>query len=389
MVKTSFGDNTIMSILIGADIVPTEANKEYFASGNMVPVLGGKLMGLLSQVDYRVFNLETPLFNNSSPIKKMGPTLRADLESVKGLLAIKANLLTLANNHIMDHGERGLFSTLNVLKENHICSLGAAGNLPDARMPFEVQVKNKNVAFYACAEHEFSIASANHPGANPFDVFESFDEVSALKKKNDYVVVLFHGGKEYYRYPSPLLQKICRKFIENGADLVVCQHTHCIGCEEKYLNGTIVYGQGNFIFDSLKTPETETSLLIKLNDNFEIEYVPLEKYGCGVRLACDESARQILSNFMKRSEQIQHPGFVDDEYEVYAKKMLMKKYLLACSGYYHKTWMRLLNRFTGYRLTEFFVKRSFTQKELLALRNFIECEAHRELFLTGLKIENH
>ena len=60
---------------------------------------------------------------------------------------------------------------------------------------------------------------------------------------------IINGGKEHYRYPSPDLQKICRKFIDKGADLVVCQHSHCIGCEEKYNHGTIVYGQWNFLFD--------------------------------------------------------------------------------------------------------------------------------------------
>lgn len=40
-------------------------------------------------------------------------------------------------------------------------------------------------------------------GANPFDVLESFDDVQALKEHCDYVIVLYHGGKEFYRYPSP------------------------------------------------------------------------------------------------------------------------------------------------------------------------------------------
>lgn len=65
----------------------------------------------------------------------------------------------------------------------------------------------------------------------------------------DYTIVLYHGGKEHYRFPSPNLQKYCRKFIEKGANIVICQHSHCIGCEENYKNGKIIYGQGNFLFD--------------------------------------------------------------------------------------------------------------------------------------------
>jgi poly-gamma-glutamate synthesis protein (capsule biosynthesis protein) len=97
-----------MSILIGADIVPTESNKAYFDSGNMQDVMGGDLLDLLNQVDYRIFNLECPLVDAESPIQKCGPNLRADVSTVKGLKSIGVDLLTLANNHIMDHGNAGL-----------------------------------------------------------------------------------------------------------------------------------------------------------------------------------------------------------------------------------------------------------------------------------------
>lgn len=64
--------------------------------------------------------------------------------------------------------------------------------------------------------------------------------------------MLYHGGKEYYRYSSPNLQKTCRKMTEKGADLVLCQHSHCIGSYEEYNDSTILYGQGNFIFNMKK-----------------------------------------------------------------------------------------------------------------------------------------
>lgn len=91
------------------------------------------------------------------------------------------------------------------------------------------------------------------------------------------MIVLYHGGKEQYRYPSPNLQKTCRKLVEKGADLVVCQHSHCIGCREEYLQGTIVYGQGNFLFDDEENEYWQTSLLIMISDDFEVKYIPLKK----------------------------------------------------------------------------------------------------------------
>jgi len=58
---------------------------------------------------------------------------------------------------------------------------------------------------YTCAEHEFTIATENTPGANPFDPLESLDHIQELKSKCDFVLVLYHGEKAHYRYPIFLI----------------------------------------------------------------------------------------------------------------------------------------------------------------------------------------
>lgn len=373
-----------MSILIGADIVPTESNRKYFSSGDMKSILGSNLIDFLEKATFRVFNLECPLVDSKSQIQKAGPALMAPISSINGIKVLGVDLLTLANNHIMDQGEKGLLSTLNVLDENDINYFGVGSNLMEAQRSFITYINKRKIGFYACVEHEFSIADEKNPGANPFDVLESFDHVSCLKKQCDSVIVLYHGGKEHYRYPSPFLQRVCRKFIENGADIVICQHSHCIGCEEKYQNGLIVYGQGNFIFDSHNHPTSQTSLLMEIDDEFKVKYIPLEKNDCGVRLASEDCAKKILSDFFSRSEQIKKKGFLEDEYVKFSKRML-KEYLLMCSGYHHNFLKRIVNKIFGHKFTSYFALNYYKKNELLAIRNFVECEAHRELLITGLK----
>ena len=372
-----------MSIIIGGDIVPSSSNCDLFKDGDVLTLLGKDLLNYLNDVDYRVFNLETPLTNVINPIDKCGRALRADGSAIFGLKKMGVDLFTLANNHIMDQGNDGLVDTVDLLNENKINYLGAGYKLEQARQSIIVEVKGKKIGFYACVEHEFSFAGKEIPGANPFDALESFDHVFELHKKCDFVAVLYHGGKEHYRYPSPELQRVCRKFIQKGANLVICQHSHCIGSEEKYDNGTIVYGQGNFLFDDCKGPFVQSSLLVKLTDELSVEYVPLVKAENGVRLALNEAAGCILSEFKERSEKIKQKNFIEDEYKNFAKKML-KGYMLTCSGYSHKPFLRFLNKLSGNYLSKLFVN-AYKKKELLAIRNYIECEAHRELFIKGLK----
>lgn len=375
-----------MKILIGADLVPTITNKELFADGNAEGLVGRDLLEILSSADYRIFNLETPLTDTCSPILKCGPALIAPTASVAGYKALGVDCLSLANNHIMDQDTDGFFSTVKVLEEANIAYVGGGTSLEQAKKPFVIEKNSKKIGIYACAEHEFSIADETKAGANPFDPLESLDHIVKLKEQCDHVIVLYHGGKEHYRYPSPNLQKVCRKLVDKGADLVICQHSHCIGCEEKYQNGTIVYGQGNFLFDYSRSEFWKTALLIEIDENFDISYVPLKKDGRKVALADGEMKQQILSEFFQRSEQIKQKGVVEQKYREFADQM-RDLYLFAFLGVRKGFFFKVVNKLSGHRFERFYLERKYKKEKLIALRNFIECEAHRELILEGLHVD--
>ena len=376
-----------MKILIGADLVPTKSNEMLFCNGDSVTLVGKELDSFLKEADYRIFNLEVPLTDTLSPIAKCGPALVAATKAVSGYKALGVDLLTLANNHIMDQGEQGLFSTIQTLKENEIAYVGAGENLQTAQKSFVLERDGHRIGVYACAEHEFSIADTNVPGANPFNPLESLDHIAELKQKTDYVIVLHHGGKEHYRYPSPMLQKVCHKMVEKGADLVVCQHSHCVGCEEKYLNGTIVYGQGNFLFDCSDDEFWQTSLLVDLTieDDVMLTYHPLKKQDNTVCLAKGEEAEKILSAFYGRGAEIQEEGVLERKFQDFSKKMLWS-YI----GTFHgrrtkKMWFRIINKLSGHRFTKWYLSRQYDRQALLKIQNYVECEAHREVVLSSLK----
>mgnify|MGYP000858719447 CR=1 FL=1 len=212
------------NIIVGADIVPTELNMNLFINGDIEALLEEGILDILEKSDLRIFNLETPLCDVAKPIPKCGPNLLAPIASAKGISAIKPSLLGLANNHILDHDEQALLKTLEVLDNEGINHCGAGKNLEAAKRPFILNSNGLKIGVYTCVEHEFTIATENSAGANPYEPLESFDHVVELKKSCDYIIVLYHGGREQYRYPSPNTQKTCRKFIEKGAELVITQH---------------------------------------------------------------------------------------------------------------------------------------------------------------------
>lgn len=381
------GVDAMGKIIIGADFVPTKSNEDLFISGDLENLFGAELVELLNRAEFLAFNLEMPITNKLHPLKKCGPALHGSPETLRTYKELHVNLLTLANNHIMDQSTEGLYETATNLRQSDINYIGIGRNLEEAKLPHLYTSQNgKKIGFYTCAEHEFSIAGADHPGANPYDPLESFDHVQELSKQCDYVIVLYHGGKEFYRYPSPKLQKTCRKFVERGANLVLTQHCHCIGCQEEYQNGVIVYGQGNFLFDGGDTEFWQTGLLTALDtDTFICEQIPVVKAEEKVRLANDKQKQEILSEFAERSEIIKQAGFVSSEYKKFAEEKI-ESYLLSMYGIGAKNLLfRILNKLSHHKYQNVVLRRRYGKSQCLALQNYIECEAHEELLIEGLK----
>lgn len=373
-----------MNIIIGADLVPTKSNIELFEKGDVNTLLGSDLIDIIHSADYRIFNLEIPLVNENSPIKKCGPNLIASTKCISAYKAMKIDLLTLANNHILDQGSKGLESSISTLKQAGISYVGVGNSIKEASRPKIISCEGKKIGVYACVEHEFTVATENESGANPVDLLETPDHIIELKKQCDYVIVLYHGGKEQYRYPSPNLQKICRKLVEKGADLVVCQHSHCIGCKEEYKQGTIVYGQGNFLFDDEENEYWQTSLLIMISDDFKIKYLPLKKNKSTVRLAKGDEAENILEQFNLRSEEILDPEKVNQHYDelaIYYKNF----YLLSVMKIKRGLLYRIINKLSNGLVEKTIINAVYNSKYRYTLRNYVECESHNELLLHILK----
>ena len=100
-----------------------------------------------------------------------------------------------------------------------------------------------------------------------------------------------------------------------GADVVITQHSHCIGCYENYEGGHIVYGQGNFVFCS-DTNEEEgwyTALLVELDidKGIGISFYPIVSTNTGCDLAKGDDAKKILADFAIRNEEMKNGKWRD------------------------------------------------------------------------------
>lgn len=294
-----------MKTLFLGDVCPCKYGVELFKTGDLDKIFGDARY-LSSGKDFVCVNLECAITDTADKIRKFGPNLAAPIETADVLRKFGVNLCGLSNNHSFDLGIKGIEDTIAALGAAGIDYTGWGNNYEDSRKNYFYEKNGERICVIAVCEHEYSYAIENRMGARPYDEYDTVEDIREAKKSADRVIVLYHGGKEFSAYPSPRLHKLCRALVRAGADLVLCQHSHCIGCYEKYMDGHILYGQGNFHFLDPDPHESWYSELAvhydtKTND---ISFTPLRTTDDYISLAKGVDAEKIMSDFEKRNSEL-------------------------------------------------------------------------------------
>ena len=296
-----------MKIIICGDLSVTNNTRPVFEAQDKDAAFAD-VQGLFATADRVMVNLECALTDSEHRIKKCGPNLKGPKTTADTLKAVGVTECLLSNNHIFDFGREGAQDTLEQLNRVGIGYTGYGENYEDSRKNMFVEQDGIRVGIVNVCEHEYTYAIENREGARPFDEFETMHDIREAKKAADRVIVVYHGGKEHCRYPSPRLMKACREMVRCGADVVLCQHSHCIGCFESFEGGHILYGQGNFHFPKYFNTEMWNEGLVACIDitkeDVKVEYVPIMSTNTGIRLATDEERERIIADLLVRNGQI-------------------------------------------------------------------------------------
>jgi poly-gamma-glutamate synthesis protein (capsule biosynthesis protein) len=331
--------------------------------------------------DLSIVNFETAIVDddNTKPIKKSGPSLCTSRNAVKALKYAGFNFATLANNHIMDYGVKGLNNTVAELIAANIQTVGIGDNAENASKPTRVQICNEKLSVINCCEHEFSVATKDEPGAFGLDPIEQYRIIVEEKKVSDYVIVIVHGGPEFYQIPTSRMVKTYRFFIDAGADIVINGHQHCYSGYEVYKGKMIFYGLGNFCFDwaGYRDSTWNEGYLVNLDLNREkIEYriIPYQQ--------CNHTAN---IEYLK-----------ENAYDVKLSEIntvIADDKLLDCKTeeYFNNSYKIFLHVFEPQLKIFPYLKRlglcsfKLSEGKGLLFRDFIDCESHRDKILYYLR----
>ena len=213
-------------------------------------------------------NLEGPISDRGIKVGSIY-SFRFKSETVEGLVYAGFDILSLANNHMLDYQDVALEDTMNILKENDIDYIGAGFNKEEAFSLKIKEIKNTKIGFLAytnlgsenwkAGERNSGIAWI---GEN--DIGKVAGYIKKAKERVDVLIVSIHAGEEYEENPNPFQISFAGSCIENGADLVIGHHPHVVQRIEKYKDGWIAYSLGNFVFDQGFSEKTMKSIILKV-----------------------------------------------------------------------------------------------------------------------------
>ncbi len=246
-------------------------------------LISSDILDFLKSADHVVANVEGPVAKaeqntTNSGVQQLLHTI--DPAAVKVLKNMNADIWNICNNHIMDAGEYGIKSTLEIAAENGVKTIGAGMNIHEARKPVIIDEAGGIGLFGVGYQRACRKADENKAGCYSWSDLEEIEKtIKNIKKTCRWCVVVAHAGEEFTPLPSPYTRERYHKYLEMGANIVVSHHPHVPMNYETVGDKIIFYSLGNFIFDTdyqRSQFNTDIGVIVKINfTENEFTYEPM------------------------------------------------------------------------------------------------------------------
>lgn len=277
-------------ILLGRGVESklVKANKDY-----IYPFL--EVADIMKKGDIVFGNLEESITSRTrslTGIRQGGKyVLKNEVGAIKGLEYAGFNLFSLANNHILDYYEEGLYDTQAILSEHKMAYSGAGKNIDEAKKPAIIEkngIKIGLLSYTDMAEVTYKgnpplmfIAGKNKAGVakRPLKFDDSIkNDIEKLRKEVDILMVSLHWGNEEHFDIWDTQVEFAHNLMDNGVDVILGHHPHQFQGIEIYKDKPIFYSLGNFIFDQ-NDPENQESFIMNMefkdNKLVSLEGIPV------------------------------------------------------------------------------------------------------------------
>ena len=201
----------------------------------------------LALADVLFGNLECAIVPPDYPEDELnGLVTRYD--GTEALREVGFDVLSLANNHILDGGTSGMFNTRDVVENHGILACGIGESQAEARRLHVLERSGLRWGFLCYAEDSNYTLSTRGPCYAYYEPDAVLEDIAATRGEVDVLVVSVHADLEFVDTPSVPRRQAFREFARAGATLVLGHHPHVLQGVEHLGGSLIAYSLGNFVF---------------------------------------------------------------------------------------------------------------------------------------------
>ncbi|WP_060681160.1 CapA family protein [Virgibacillus halodenitrificans] len=183
------------------------------------------------------------------------PRFNSPYEIGEALKKAGVDVVSLANNHTLDHGEEAIHNAINYWKEKDMMYTGAYESKADQEK-LRIYETNEDIslAFLAYTYGTNGITEPENKDylVNQIDEQQIATEIAEAEKQADVVVLSLHFGDEYERLPNERQKDLVQFATDQGADIILGHHPHVLQPVE-WMEGKggkrsfVIYSLGNFL----------------------------------------------------------------------------------------------------------------------------------------------
>lgn len=276
---------------------------------------------ILSDADFVFGNLETPVSNIGLDSRNPeSAVLRGDPNHLSMLANAGFKALSIANNHIVQHGEDVFQDTIKKLEENKIIPMGISGR--------DTPIFEKNgvkVAVIVASDVPDN-TDKNQSSYDILDAEKIKKKIKDIKNKVDWVILFLHWGTEDCVLPNQRQIELIDDFKLEGANFIIGHHPHIFYPIEVSDNFLSAPSLGNFVFDLCWDERLMKSGVLHLDlkrDKFKAFFTPIQLTKNGIP---EPSGNKIIVNESFFSPYKNHGDF--SSMELNKIKFFIKNYFI-------------------------------------------------------------
>lgn len=264
MAQTSLKETPTARVMFGGDVMLGRMVGEFILRlGPGYPL--APVAKLMRDADLTVVNLECALTASNSPWPGAPKAFYfgAPPQAIDALTDAGVDLISLANNHVLDFDEGGMRDTLGHLRAHGISFAGAGENIDEALSPAIVDCCGMRFGMAAFCNHQADFAAKkDRPGIAYIDLDDEAAAVAMLRKALqpmrsaavDWPILSLHWGPNMVFRPSGKFQRLAHAAIDMGWKILFGHSAHVFQGIEIYHGCPILYAAGDLVDDYYVDP---------------------------------------------------------------------------------------------------------------------------------------